>query len=87
MTDRECSFAVLLALFDLARAGLPSSRERLAGRLALSASSIDAALMRLTSARMVRGTRLTLSGLALATSLATTRTALSRPSRDRLLAA
>jgi hypothetical protein len=36
---------------------------------------------------MVRGTRLTLSGLALATSLATTRTALSRPSRDRLLAA
>lgn len=87
MTDRECSFAVLLALFDLARAGLPSTRERIADRLALSRSSIDAALLRLASAGLVASTRLTLSGLALATSLDATRATLRTPSRVRLLAA
>lgn len=73
MTDRECSFTVLLALFDLTRAGLPGSRERLAGRLGLSTSRVDGALGRLGEVGLVRGTRLTLQGLALASSLDTTR--------------
>ncbi len=76
MTDRECSFAVLLALFDLSRAGLPSTLERVAGRLDLSARLVDAALGRLSRAGLVRGARLTLHGLALASSLDGTRAGL-----------
>ena len=76
MTNRECSFAVLLALFDLARAGLPSNRERIAGRLDLSATVVRDALDRLTRAGFVRGARLTLTGLALASSLDATRATL-----------
>ena len=77
MTDRECSFAVLLALFDLARAGLPSSCVRVAGRLDLPLAAVDAALHRLASAGLVSGSRLTLSGLALASSLDATRASLN----------
>ncbi len=73
MTDRETSFAVLLALFDLARAGLPSSAARIAGRLDVAPSSVTAALGRLATVGLVSGTRLTLSGLALASSLDGTR--------------
>ena len=73
MTDREISFAVLLALFDLARAGLPSSAARIAGRLDLPPSSVTASLARLATTGLVAGTRLTLSGLALASSLDGTR--------------
>lgn len=87
MTNRECSFTVLLALFDLSRAGLPSTRDRLAGRLGLGAPIVEAALDRLTHAGMVQGTRLTLSGLALAASLDRARATLIAPKRERLLAA
>lgn len=73
MTDRERSFTVLLALLDLARAGLPSTSERVAGRIAMCRPLVDAALTRLTRAGFVRGARLTLQGLALASSLDTTR--------------
>ena len=69
MTHRECSFAVLLALFDLTRAGLPSDRERVAARLDLTPTVVRDALDRLTCAGLVRGERLTLAGLALASSL------------------
>ena len=76
MTNRECSFAVLLALFDLARAGLPSRSARVAGRLDLPLGAVDAALHRLAGAGLVSGCRLTLSGLALASSLDATRASL-----------
>ncbi len=85
MTDRECSFAVLLALFDLSRAGLPGSRERVAGRLDLSTPLVDGALARLARAGFVHRSRLTLHGLALASSLEVTRSSL-RVHRDRLAA-
>jgi hypothetical protein len=77
MTNRECSFAVLLALFDLARLGLPSSSLRVAGRLDLRIATVDAALSRLASSGLVSGSRLTLSGLALASSLDATRASLN----------
>ena len=76
MSHRECSFAVLLALFDLSRAGLPSSRDRVAGRLDLSVSDVRDALDRLGRVGLVRGARLTLTGLALASSLDATRATL-----------
>jgi DNA-binding IscR family transcriptional regulator len=77
MTHRECSFAVLLALFDLARAGLPSSATRVAGRLDLPVAPVEAALARLASTGLVSGSRLTLPGLALASSLDATRASLN----------
>lgn len=69
MTDRERSFTVLLALFDLARLGLPCNRARIAGRVGLSEPHVAAALARLARASFVRRGRLSLTGLALATSL------------------
>jgi predicted transcriptional regulator len=74
MTDRERSFAVLLALFDLSRAALPCTRERIAGRLGMSTSHVAAALARLTRASFVERGRLSLRGLALASSLDRART-------------
>lgn len=76
MTNRECSFAVLLALFDLTRAGLPCTGDRVAGRLDVDRVRVDGALARLGVAGLVRGARLTLSGLALASSLDATRASL-----------
>jgi DNA-binding MarR family transcriptional regulator len=69
MTNRERSFAVLLALFDLARAGLPADPRRLAGRLGMSEPDVRAALARLSRASFVARGRLSLTGLALASSL------------------
>jgi len=69
MTDRERSFAVLLALFDLSRAGLPCTRERIAGRLGLAVAHVAAASSRLERAGFVQRGRLSLTGLALASSL------------------
>jgi Mn-dependent DtxR family transcriptional regulator len=69
MTDRERSFAVLLALFDLSRAGLPCTRERIAGRLGLNAMHVSSALSRLERVGLVHRARLSLTGLALASSL------------------
>jgi DNA-binding IscR family transcriptional regulator len=88
MTDRECSFVVLLSLFDLSRLGLPSTPERVAGRLDLSEAIVDAALARLATAGLVRSCRLTLPGLALASSLEATRASLftTRVRRERLAA-
>lgn len=69
MNDRERSFAVLLALFDLARAGLPSDPDRLAGRLGIATVDVHATLHRLARGGFVQGARLTLTGLAVASSL------------------
>jgi hypothetical protein len=71
MTHREQSLSLLVALLDLARAGLPLETGRLAGRIGLSMADTEAALGRLESVGLVvRGPRLTMTGLALATSLA-----------------
>jgi len=77
MTDREISFAVLLALFDLTRAGIPTTPTRIAARLDLSVARVDAALVRLASSGLVVRARLTLAGLALASSLDRTRAIVS----------
>lgn len=69
MTNRERSFAVLLALFDLSRAGLSCCQDRIAGRLAMPTDAVEASLERLRGAGLVSGSRLTLTGLALASSL------------------
>jgi hypothetical protein len=73
MTHREQSFAVLLALFDLSRAGLPCSPARVAGRIGMCLADVDAALCRLATSGLVSGTRLSLTGLAIAASLDATR--------------
>jgi Mn-dependent DtxR family transcriptional regulator len=71
MTHREQSLALLVALLDLVRAGLPPDAARLAGRLGLSLAEVEAALTRLASVGLVvQPARLTMTGLALATSLA-----------------
>ena len=71
MTDRQCSFADLLALFDLARAGLPTDVARVGGRAGIDLARTRAALDRLCRGGLARAepARLTLAGLALATSL------------------
>lgn len=69
MTHRERSFAVLLAFFDLARAGLPADPGRLAGRLGLGIADVNATLRRLTQGGFVTRGRLSLTGLAVAASL------------------
>jgi DNA-binding IclR family transcriptional regulator len=74
MTHREQSLAVLVALLDLVRAGLPASVSRLAGRLGMQVADTEAALARLaTVGLVVDGPRLTMTGLALSTSLAAER--------------
>lgn len=77
MTNRERSFAVLLALFDLSRAGLPCTRDRVAGRLGMSSADVGSALSRLGAAGLVHAGRLSLGGLALAASLDRARVDLS----------
>jgi len=77
MTNRERSFAVLLALFDLSRAGLPCSPTRVAGRIGMHVADVDAALARLATTGLVSGTRLSLGGLAIAASHDATRASIS----------
>ena len=69
MNDRALALAVVLALFDLTRAGLEPSIERLSGRLGSPERPVRRALERLRARGLVRELRLTLIGLALAASL------------------
>ena len=70
--SRDQSLALLVAVLDLVRAGLPPEAARLGGRLGLSLPDTEAALSRLASVGLVtaKPARLTMTGLALATSLA-----------------
>ncbi len=75
MNHREQSLSLLVALLDLVRAGLPTDVVRLAGRVGLTTLEAEASLGRLASVGLVApgSPRLTMTGLALATSLAEAR--------------
>lgn len=70
-TDKRLLGATLLALFDLARANVPASVERLGGRLGASDDRIRRALARLERDGLADAERVRLSllGLAIATRL------------------
>lgn len=70
--DKNTMVSVLVALFDLARMNRPANVERIAGRLGITVEDARAALRGLEARGLADAlrARLTLTGLALAASVA-----------------
>ncbi|MFO0713018.1 MAG: hypothetical protein U0353_24400 [Sandaracinus sp.] len=71
MNSQPSLASLVVALFDLARLGLPADVERLAGRLGIEPSRVTGALAELERRGLAdaRRVRLSLAGLALASQL------------------